>query len=191
VAAGHELLAEIQMAAGRISAIVGATKGYAYLDQAPVQRFAVTRGIDDTLVILEHKLGDIAVHRDYAPDLPEIEGWGSELNQVWTNLLDNAIDAMHGHGEITIGVTRTDGDGVVVRICDSGPGIPPETLAKLFEPFFTTKPVGVGSGLGLHLSNNIVVQHGGTIDVESKPGLTCFEVSLPATLPTTASGAAG
>ena len=106
VAAGDELLAEIQMAAGRISAIVGATKGYAYLDQAPVQRFAVTKGIDDTLVILEHKLGDIAVHRDYAPDLPEIEGWGSELNQVWTNILDNAIDAMNGHGEITIGVTR-------------------------------------------------------------------------------------
>jgi signal transduction histidine kinase len=191
VATGQELLAEIQMAAGRISAIVGATKGYAYLDQAPVQRFAVTKGIDDTLVILEHKLGDIAVHRDYAPDLPEIEGWGSELNQVWTNILDNAIDAMNGRGEITIGVTRTDGGGVAVRICDSGPGIPPETLAKLFEPFFTTKPVGVGSGLGLHLSNNIVVQHGGTVDVESKPGLTCFEVSLPATLPVAASGAAG
>ena len=188
VASGEELLAEIQMAAGRISAIVGATKGYAYLDQAPVQRFAVTRGIDDTLVILEHKLGDIAVHRDYAPDLPEIEGWGSELNQVWTNILDNAIDAMDGHGEITIGVTPIDGGGVTVRICDSGPGIPPETLAKLFEPFFTTKPVGVGSGLGLHLSNNIVVQHGGTIDVESKPGLTCFEVSLPATLPSPVAG---
>ncbi len=183
VATGDELLAEIRMAAGRISAIVGATKGYAYLDQAPVQRFAVTKGIDDTLVILEHKLGDIAVHRDYAADLPEIEGWGSELNQVWTNILDNAIDAMNGHGEITIGVTRTDGGGVTVRICDSGPGIPPETLAKLFEPFFTTKPPGVGSGLGLHLSNNIVVQHGGTIEVESRPGQTCFEISLPTTLP--------
>ena len=171
------------MAAGRISAIVGATKGYAYLDQAPVQRFAVTKGIDDTLVILEHKLEDIAVHRDYAADLPEIEGWGSELNQVWTNILDNAIDAMNGQGEITIGVTRTDGGGVQVGICDDGPGIPPETLAKLFEPFFTTKPPGVGSGLGLHLSNNIVVQHGGTIEVESRPGQTCFEITLPATLP--------
>jgi signal transduction histidine kinase len=171
------------MAAGRISSIVGATKSYAYLDQAPVQRLPVTKGIDDTLVILEAKLGDIAVHRQYAPDLPEIEGWGSELNQVWTNILDNAIDAMNGHGEITITVSRTDVGGVEVQICDDGPGIPPETLPKLFEPFFTTKPPGVGSGLGLHLSHNIVVQHGGAIEVDSRPGRTCFAVSLPVTLP--------
>ncbi len=184
VASGDELLSEIRMAAGRISSIVGAAKGYAYLDQAPVQRFEVTTGIDDTLVILEHKLGDIAVHRGYAPDLPEIEGWGSELNQVWTNILDNAIDAMNGHGELTITVNPRDQGGVSVSICDNGPGIPPETLPKLFEPFFTTKPPGVGSGLGLHLSHNIVIQHGGEIEVSSRPGATCFEVSLPGTLPT-------
>jgi signal transduction histidine kinase len=188
VASGEELLSEIQMAAARISAIVGATKGYAYLDQAPVQRFAVTRGIDDTLVILEHKLEDIAVRRDYAPDLPEIEGWGSELNQVWTNILDNAIDAMHGHGELTISVVATDAGGVQVDLCDDGPGIPPDVVAKLFEPFFTTKPPGVGSGLGLHLSHNIVVQHGGTIEVDSRPGRTCFAVTLPPTLPSPIDG---
>ncbi|HEY7737560.1 MAG TPA: ATP-binding protein [Candidatus Limnocylindria bacterium] len=186
VATGDELLSEIRMAAGRISSIVSSTKGYAYLDQAPVQRFPVTQGIDDTLVILEAKLGDIAVHRDYAPDLPEIEGWGSELNQVWTNILDNAIDAMNGHGEITIAVTPTEVGGVEVQICDDGPGIPAETLPKLFEPFFTTKPPGVGSGLGLHLSHNIVVQHGGVIEVDSRPGRTCFAVSLPRTLPVAA-----
>ena len=188
VASGEELLTEIQMAAARISAIVGATKGYAYLDQAPVQRFPVTTGIDDTLVILEHKLEDIAVHRNYAADLPEIEGWGSELNQVWTNILDNAIDAMHGHGEITIAAVPADGGGVQVDICDDGPGIPPDVLAKLFEPFFTTKPPGVGSGLGLHLSHNIVVQHGGRIEVDSRPGRTCFAVTLPATLPSPVDG---
>jgi signal transduction histidine kinase len=188
VATADELLAEIQMAAERISAIVGAVKGYAYLDQAPVQRFNVCQGIDDTLLILAHKLTGITVTRDYAPDLPEIEGWGSELNQVWTNLLDNAADAMGGQGEINIRVARTDAGGVSVTICDSGPGIPPATLSKLFEPFFTTKPLGMGTGLGLHLSHNIVVQHGGTLDVESAPGRTCFEVVLPPTLPGVAAG---
>ncbi len=188
VATADELLAEIQMAAERISAIVGAVKGYAYLDQAPVQRFAVTKGLDDTLLILAHKLSGIRVTRDYASDLPEIEGWGSELNQVWTNLLDNAADAMDGSGEISIRAVRTDAGGVTVTICDTGPGIPPETVPKLFEPFFTTKPQGVGTGLGLHLSHNIVVRHGGAIEVESEPGKTCFEVTLPATLPSTAPG---
>ena len=183
VATADELLAEVRMAAERISAIVGGVKGYTYLDQAPVQRFNVCKGIDDTLLILAHKLSDITVTRDYAPDLPEIEGWGSELNQVWTNLLDNAADAMDGHGEISIQVETTDARGVQVMICDSGPGIPPETQAKLFEPFFTTKPPGVGTGLGLHLSHNIVVRHGGTLDVESGPGRTCFTVVLPPTLP--------
>jgi signal transduction histidine kinase len=188
VASGDELLREIRMAAGRISAIVAATKGYTYLDQAPVQRVAVTQGLDDTLVILEHKLGDIAVRRDYAADLPEIEAWGSELNQVWTNVLDNAIDALNGHGEITIRATRTDAGGVEVTICDNGPGIPADTLPRLFEPFFTTKPPGAGTGLGLHLSHNLVVQHGGAMEVESRPGQTCFTVTLPPTLPSPATG---
>jgi len=183
VATADELLAEIQMAAERISAIVGATKGYAFLDQAPIQRLDVCKGIDDTLLILAHKLRGITVTRDYGPDLPQIEGFGSELNQVWTNILDNAADAMGGSGDITIQARRTDGGGIAVIICDSGPGIPPETLPRVFEPFFTTKPPGVGTGLGLHLSHNIVAQHGGTMEGTSQPGRTCFEIILPPTLP--------
>ncbi len=178
------LLGEVRMAGDRISEVVGAVKSYAYLDQAPVQRIDVRRGLDDTLVILRHKLkAGIEVTRDYDPELPEIEAWGSELNQVWTNLIDNAADAMDGRGAISIRAEATDGSEVTVTICDTGPGIPPEIAAKIFEPFFTTKPPGVGSGLGLHISHNVVVRHGGRIDVESEPGHTCFIVSLPVTLP--------
>jgi signal transduction histidine kinase len=178
------LIGEVRMAGDRISEIVGAVKSYAYLDQAPVQRIDLRKGLDDTLVILRHKLkAGIEVTRDYDPDLPEIEAWGSELNQVWTNLIDNAADAMDGTGEISIRAARCGADEVAVTICDTGPGIKPEVEPRLFEPFFTTKPPGVGSGLGLHISHNVVVRHGGRIDVESKPGRTCFIVTLPTTLP--------
>jgi signal transduction histidine kinase len=178
------LLGEVRMAGERISEVVGAVKSYAYLDQAPVQRVDVRKGLDDTLVILRHKLkAGIEVTRDYDPGLPEIEAWGSELNQVWTNLIDNAADAMDGRGTISIRASSADGKEVTVTICDSGPGIPPEVQSKLFEPFFTTKPPGVGSGLGLHISHNVVVRHGGRIEVETEPGRTCFIVSLPVTLP--------
>jgi signal transduction histidine kinase len=184
VAAGAELMSEIRMAAARISEIVGAVKSYAFLDQAPIQRIDVRRGLDDTLIILRHKLkGGIEVTRDYAPDLPEIEAWGSELNQVWTNLIDNASDAMDGKGEISVRAEATDEGGVAVSICDNGPGIPPDVANKIFEPFFTTKPPGVGSGLGLHISHNVIVRHGGRIDLETKPGRTCFMVTLPPTVP--------
>ena len=184
------LLGEVRMAGERISEIVGAVKSYAYLDQAPVQRIDVRKGLDDTLVILRHKLkGGIEVTRDYDPDLPEIEAWGSELNQVWTNLIDNAADAMDGRGAISIRAEKADGGGVRVSICDTGPGIPPEIAAKIFEPFFTTKPPGVGSGLGLHISHSVVARHGGRIDVQSEPGRTCFVVTLPITLPKGAAGA--
>ena len=177
------LIGEVRMAGDRISEIVGAVKSYAYLDQAPVQRIDVRKGLDDTLVILRHKLKvGIEVTRDYDPELPEIEAWGSELNQVWTNLIDNAADAMDGKGAISIRAAR-DGDEVTVTICDTGPGIPAEVVAKIFEPFFTTKPPGVGSGLGLHISHNVVVRHSGRIDVQSEPGRTCFIVALPITLP--------
>jgi signal transduction histidine kinase len=183
------LLGEVRMAGERISEVVGAVKSYAYLDQAPVQRIDVRKGLDDTLVILRHKLkAGIEVTREYDPDLPEIEAWGSELNQVWTNLIDNAADAMDGKGAISIRATATDGREVTVTICDTGPGIPPEVLHKIFEPFFTTKPPGVGSGLGLHISHNVVVRHGGRIEVETAAGRTCFIVSLPVTLPKGATG---
>jgi signal transduction histidine kinase len=179
------LIGEVRMAGDRISEIVGAVKSYAYLDQAPVQRIDVRKGLDDTLVILRHKLkaGQIEVTREYHPDLPEIEAWGSELNQVWTNLIDNATDAMDGRGAINITAECPDDDEVRVTICDTGPGIPPDVASKIFEPFFTTKPPGIGSGLGLHISHQVVVRHGGRIDLATEPGRTCFIVTLPVTMP--------
>ena len=178
------LIGEVRMAGDRISEIVGAVKSYAYLDQAPVQRIDVRKGLDDTLVILRHKLkAGIEVTREYHPDLPEIEAWGSELNQVWTNLIDNAADAMDGHGAITIKAECPDDDEVRVTICDTGPGIPPDVASKIFEPFFTTKPPGIGSGLGLHISHQVVVRHGGRIYLETEPSRTCFIVTLPVTMP--------
>ncbi len=185
------LLAELRQGAGRIADIVMALKSYAYLDQAPVQQVDVHKGLDDTLLILRHKLATgIDVQREYASNLPVIEGYGSELNQVWTNLIDNAIDAVSGvldgpvaEPKITVS-TRLEGDPedewVVVTIYDNGPGIPEEALPKLFDPFFTTKPPGQGTGLGLDISYNIVVnKHGGEIRVDSEPGRTAFEVWLP------------
>jgi len=180
----HQLLDELSMAIGRISEIVGAVKGYAYLDQAPVQRVDVRAGLEQTLVILRHRLRDIEVVRELDDDLPEIEAYGSELNQVWTNLVDNAVDAMDGRGTLTIRAGRDgDGDGVQVSICDSGAGIPPDVRPRLFEPFYTTKPPGKGTGLGLHISHTVIARHGGRMDVESAPGRTCFEISLPARIP--------
>lgn len=178
------LLREVRMAGERISEIVAAVKSYVYLDQAPVQRVNVLAGIDDTLVILRSKLRSVDVTRHYDPDVPQIEVYGSELNQVWTNLIDNAADAMEGRGALDIYVEATDAGGVRVRICDTGPGIPDEVQPRLFEPFFTTKPPGVGTGLGLHITHSAIVRHGGSIDVEPNPaGGTCFVVTLPPKLP--------
>jgi signal transduction histidine kinase/predicted CoA-binding protein len=178
-------LDEVSQGAGRISEIVKALKGYSYLDQAPVQEVDVHEGIDSTLIILRHKLkAGIKVTRAYAPDLPRISAWGSELNQVWTNILDNACDALadrikDGSAEITIR-TRREGDFVVVEIGDNGPGIPPEIQDRIFEAFFTTKPPGKGTGLGLDISYRIVVhRHRGDLRVTSRPGQTTFVVKLP------------
>jgi len=174
-----ELLGELRLAAERISEIVDAVKGYAYLDQAPVQRVDVRIGLEQTLVILRHRLKEgVEVRREFADDLPEIEAAGSELNQVWTNLIDNAADAMAGSGTLTLRAER-DGEGVRVSVCDSGSGIADSIRERLFEPFATTKPPGSGTGLGLHISHSVVVRHGGRIDVESAPGRTCFIVTLP------------
>ncbi len=173
------LLAEIGQGAGRISDIVKALKSYSYLDQAPVQNVDVHEGLDSTLVILRNKLSGIHVRREYAPELPSIQAYGSELNQVWTNLLDNAADALEGEGEIAIRTHQED-DEVVVEIEDNGPGIPTELQSRIFDTFFTTKPPGQGTGLGLDISYNIVVQkHRGDIRVTSAPGRTSFEVKLP------------
>ena len=185
-AAVNQLLEELTMAVDRISEIVTAVKGYSYLDQAPRQRVDVRVGLEQTLVILRHRLheGRVTVEKHLADDLPEIEVYGSELNQVWTNLVDNAIDAMDGGGTLTLRAERDpDGSGVRVSVCDSGPGIPPEVRARLFEPFYTTKPPGKGTGLGLHISHNVVARHGGRIDVDSSAEGTCFHIVLPVDAP--------
>lgn len=176
----HNLLREIAQGAGRISEIVKALKSYAYLDQAPVQSVDIHEGLNNTLVILRHKLKQgIEVKRDYAPDLPAIQAYGSELNQVWTNILDNAIDALDGHGVITLRTRRED-DHVIVEIQDDGPGIPDAIRPRIFDAFFTTKPPGKGTGLGLNISYNIVVyKHHGDITLASQPGFTCFQIWLP------------
>jgi signal transduction histidine kinase len=174
------LLREIGQGAGRISEIVKALKSYAYLDQSPVQTVDIHEGINNTLIILRHKLKQgIDVERSYDPDLPKIQGYGSELNQVWTNIIDNAIDALDGEGTITID-TRHDENHVIVEIQDNGPGIPDEIRSRIFNAFFTTKPPGKGTGLGLNISYNIVVyKHNGNIRVFSEPGFTCFQIWLP------------
>jgi signal transduction histidine kinase len=178
----HALLGEIAQGAGRIADIVKALKGYSYMDQGPVSSVDVRQGLDDTLVMLSSKLRDgIIVDTDYAEDLPAIEGCGSELNQVWTNLLDNAISAMDGEGTLELKAFHED-DWVVVEVADSGSGIPTEDQEKIFDPFFTTKAPGEGTGLGLSISHSIVVEkHKGHISVDSKPGATRFTVKLPVT----------
>jgi signal transduction histidine kinase len=176
----HRLLAEIDHGTFRITEIVKALKNYTYMDQAPVQDVNIHEGLDNTLIILQSKLKEgVAVRREYTADLPRIQAYGSELNQVWTNIIDNAIAAMKGRGQLTL---RTHGDDqwVVVEIEDNGPGIPEANVTKLFDPFFTTKPPGEGTGLGLNISHNIVVQkHKGKIVVNSRPGSTRFEIRLP------------
>jgi signal transduction histidine kinase len=176
----YNLLAEIGQGTRRISEIVKALKSYTYLDQAPVQSVDIHEGLDDTLVMLRSKLkAGVQVRREYAQDLPRIEAFGSELNQVWTNIIDNAVSAMEGQGEIVLRTYRQDA-WVVVEIKDTGPGIPQDIQGKIFDPFFTTKPPGQGTGLGLSISHNIVVQkHKGKIAVYSRPGETYFEVKLP------------
>ena len=174
------LAQELHESTARISEIVGAVKEYTYMDQAHVQSIDVHDGLESTLTILAHKLrkGDVAVERHYDRSLPHITAHGSQLNQVWTNLIDNAIDALDGAGTVSI-TTRRTGDQVVVEIGDDGPGIPPELQSRLFEPFFTTKEVGKGTGLGLDVVYRIVTNHRGQVRVESKPGDTRFQVRLP------------
>ncbi|MFN2221155.1 MAG: sensor histidine kinase [Candidatus Promineifilaceae bacterium] len=180
----YSLFAEMNQGATRISGIVKGLKTYSYLDQAPVQMVDLHQGIDDTLLILAYKLkSGPSVRREYEPEMPKIMGYGSELNQVWTNILDNAIDALKdmppGEGLITIR-TQKDSDWAIVEIEDNGPGIPADIQSRIFEPFFTTKPPGVGTGLGLDISYNIVVnKHRGDIRLESEPGRTCFQIWLP------------
>jgi signal transduction histidine kinase len=178
----HESLENIRASAERVSRIVSALRSYSYLDRAPIQKIDVRRGLEDTLAMLRGKLGSIIVRRDFAEELPTIEAYGRELNQVWTHIVDNAVQAMAGRGELSLR-SYAEGLWVVVEITDSGPGIPAEIQDRIFDPFFTTKPPGEGAGLGLNVSHNVVVQkHGGSIDVRSEPGATCFRIRLPLTL---------
>jgi signal transduction histidine kinase len=173
------LLQEIESSTSRISDLVGAIKEYTHMDQSPVQNVDVVKSLETTLTILNHKLKQgVVVQRDYQKVPLLVNSFGSELNQVWTNIIDNAIDAMHGKGELRIRTYQED-SCVVVEISDNGPGIPSEVQPHIFEPFFTTKGVGEGTGLGLDTVQRIVRKHRGNIQVTSKPGDTRFQVWLP------------
>ena len=174
------LLSEVKESTGRISALVDAVRSYSQLDRASFQLIDVTEGIESTLVMLRQKLGDgVDVVRDYAPDLPRIEARPGELNQVWTNLIDNAIDAMDGKGTLRISV-RVDNAELLVEVGDTGAGMAPEVRGRAFEPFYTTKAIGKGTGLGLDISRRIVADgHRGRITIESELGDTVVSVRLP------------
>jgi signal transduction histidine kinase len=180
--ASKTLLSELQDAVRRISDLVAAVRSYSQMDRASAQRVDVRDGLESTVTMLGHKLkGGVTVVREFA-DLPEIDAFAGELNQVWTNLIDNAVDAMDGQGTLTLR-TRAEGEWVVVEIADTGVGMPPEVVARAFEPFFTTKDVGRGTGLGLDIARRIVVErHGGLIDIDSPASEgkgTVMRVSLP------------
>jgi len=173
------LLHEIESSTSRISDLVRAIKEYTYMDQSPVQNVDIVKSLETTLTILNHKLKrGVTIQRDYQRVPFLVNSFGSELNQVWTNVIDNAIDAMGGQGELRIRTYREDAC-VVVEIADNGPGIPEKVLPHIFEPFFTTKAVGQGTGLGLDTTSRIVRKHRGQIQVNSKPGDTRFTIWLP------------
>ncbi len=173
------LVGQVEQSTGRIVELVKAVKSYSYMDQAPMQEVDIHEGLESTLTMLGHKLKNVTLVRAFDRSVPRIMAYGSELNQVWTNLIDNAIHAVNGTGKICVGTCLEDNQ-LVIEIVDNGPGIPPEVQSHLFEPFFTTKPVGTGTGLGLIISNRIVAdRHGGEIEFESRPGETRFKVRLP------------
>lgn len=180
----RKLTKEIESSTGRISELVKAIKEYTFMDQAPMQEIDIHQGIESTLVMLKYKLKyGINVEKDFDKNLPRVCAYGSELNQVWTNLIDNAADAMKKGGKLSIR-TVLDQDSVLVEISDTGTGIAPEIQGKIFEPFFTTKKMGEGTGLGLDTVYRIIHRHRGNIQVDSKPGNTCFKVRLPLKQPT-------
>ncbi len=169
---------EVRRSVGRISELVRAMKEYTYMDRAAYAETDVREGLENTLTILGHKLKGATVEREYQEDLPKVWANAGELNQVWTNLIDNAADAVGGKGQIRVRALR-DGDRVMVQVIDDGPGVPREIRNRLFEPFFTTKGIGEGTGLGLDIARRIVAGHGGEITFDSEPGETRFTVRLP------------
>jgi signal transduction histidine kinase len=173
-----QLLEEARIAVGRISELVRVVKNYSFLDQAPIQEIDPTEGINDTLILLKYKLRGVEVVLDFEPHLPHIEASGRDLNQVWTNLFDNAADALDGQGTLSISAS-SDEDRVVIRVADTGPGMDEATRERAFDPFFTTKEPGKGTGLGLHTVHTIVNRANGTIDIESSPAGTTFTLTFP------------
>jgi len=177
----HNLLDEINQSTERVSEIVAAVKSYTYLDQAPRKVVDIHDGLENTLAILQHKFKpEITLLRDYDRSIPRVEVYASELNQVWTKLIDNALDAISNGGLLRL-ITRQQEGNVIVEIDDNGPGFPTSVLQHLFEPFVTTKEPGQGAGLGLHIAYNIIQKHHGQIEVDSQPGDTRVVVSLPMT----------
>ena len=178
-----QLLYEIKSSTTRISDLVSAVKSYSYMDQAPLQEVDIHKGIESTLMILQYKIrkADITISREYDSNLPHINAYGNELNQVWTNLIDNAIDGIGEHGTISIRTKNEGNDHILVEIADNGSqGIPENIKSRIFEPFFTTKDLDKGTGLGLSISHRIVTEtHRGDIHVYSRPGETRFQVRLP------------
>jgi signal transduction histidine kinase len=187
----YGLLEEVGQSAEAMSEVVEAVKTYSYLDQAPIQDVDVIESLENTLVLLRPRItAGISITRDYAKDVPRIEAYGSDLNQVWTNLIDNAIDAIAGQGVLSLHVLTAE-KTVTVDIIDDGPGIPQEIQPRIFEPFYTTKDPGVGTGLGLHTAYNIIVnKHRGQLQVASRPGETRLRVVLPIRLAGTNAGVA-
>jgi signal transduction histidine kinase len=174
------LLSEIKESSRHISSLVAAVKSYSQMDRASMQRIEVTDGLESTLVMLRHKIPTgVTVVREYGTDVPPIEAHAGELNQVWTNLIDNALDAVGSAGTLRL-TTRVEQNDVLIEVGDTGPGMPPQVAARAFEAFYTTKDVGKGTGLGLDIAQRIIVErHGGTIAIDSRPGETVLRVRLP------------
>jgi signal transduction histidine kinase len=162
----------------RIFDLISAIKDYSYMDQAPIQDVDLAQSLENTLAMFGSRLLHVTVETQFAPDLPPISAYGSELNQVWTEIIENALDAMEDRGTLRL-ATKLAGQMALVEIGDSGPGIDPSIQSRIFEPFFTTRAPGRGLGLGLDTANRIVSKHSGFINVESKPGATCFQIRLP------------
>jgi len=184
--ATRRIAVEIERAASRIHELVGAVKGFTRMDHATApEAVDVGRGLTDTLTVLQAKARakSVAVTVEVEPALPRVQGFGGELNQVWLNLIDNALDAVSESGRVDVTATRNGGQ-VVVRVVDNGPGIPADIRGRIFDPFFTTKGVGAGTGLGLDIARRLVQRHNGEIEVDSRPGRTEFRVSLPVAAPT-------
>lgn len=172
------LLDEVRLSTSRVTDLVNAVQLYSFLEQPDREPVEVHEWLDATLKMMRYKLRNVKIIRNFSDDLPHVYGNGTQLGQVWMNLIDNAVDAMEGEGTLTLS-TQVDGDRVLVEVQDDGPGIRPQHIDRIFEPFYTTKDVGQGTGLGLDMTYRIITQHDGSIDVQSKPGLTRFIVSLP------------